>query len=160
MVNDKKIKALLIMSVFSFFIMSADFLIMPIGNTVTEVSMKWFNILTGTLFWGALICGIVLYILYSNECKKQYKNIKGKRDFYNKKRFGLISFFSNRYAVISDVGLFISILLFAILMIFSDRTSYLCYVAIMLSALFLALHCIFNGKPFCIYEKLNGVNNK
>lgn len=146
MQNKKSISLLLILSICSFFIMSADFLIMPIGNSFADQNMKWFDILTGTIFWGFLISGIVLFVLFSKKCRKYMINSDGNN--YKKKAIGILSFFSNRYAIVSDICLIFSIVFFVTLMIFTNRTSYICYISIMLFAFFISMHCILNGKYF------------
>lgn len=151
----KKLSIFLITSVISYFIMSIDFLIMPIGNSVIDKNMRWLNILTSVIFWTGLLCGTVLYVIFSKKCKKWYENNKGNKDIYKEKRLGLISFFSNRLAIAADICLIISILLFVVLMIFTDRTSYFCYIAIMLLVFSFTMHCILNGKSFFVYEYLN-----
>lgn len=151
----KKLSTLLITSIVSYSIMSLDFLIMPIGNSVTDKSMRWLDILTGLIFWLGLISGTVLYVIFSKECKKWYENNKGNKDIYKEKNIGLISFFSNRAALVSDICLIVSVLLFVILMIFTDRTSYICYISIMLLVFFFTMHCVLNGKSFFVYEYVN-----
>lgn len=151
----KKLNTLLITSIVSYSIMSLDFLIMPVGNSVTDKSMRWLDILTGLIFWLGLISGTILYVFFSKECKKWYENNKGNKDIYKEKKIGLISFFSNRAALVADICLIISILLFAMLMIFTDRTSYICFISIMLLVFFFSMHCILNGKSFFVYEYVN-----
>lgn len=155
MKTEKKLSALLIASIVCYCVMSLNFLIMPVGNSVTDKSMRWLDILTGLIFWLGLIFGSVLYVIFSRECKKWYKNNKGNKDIYKEKKIGLISFFSNRMALVADICLIISILLFAVLMIFTDRTSYICFISIMLLVFSFTMHCILNGKSFFVYEYVN-----
>lgn len=137
-----KNKLLLLVSAVCFFMMSIDFLIMPIGNNV-EKDMRWFEILTGILFWLPLIAGVVLQVILSLNYKK---NIN--KDMADNKLFGAISFFRNKIAAVFDVISIISLITFIAMLIFTSATSYFCYILISLFAFSFCMHCILNGKIF------------
>ncbi len=149
--NVNKSKILLLLSVICFLLMSVDFLIMPIGNNI-EKNMRWFEILTGILFWLPLIAGVVLQIIISFDYRK---NIN--KDVIDNKLFGAISFFKNKIAVIFDVLSVISLVVLIVMLIFTSATSYFCYILISLFAFSFCMHCILNGK---IYNSLFSKNNK
>ncbi len=149
--NVNKSKILLLLSVICFLLMSVDFLIMPIGNNI-EKNMRWFEILTGILFWLPLIAGVVLQIIISFDYRK---NIN--KDVTDNKLFGAISFFKNKIAVIFDVLSVISLVVLIVMLIFTSATSYFCYILISLFAFSFCMHCILNGK---IYNSLFSKNNK
>lgn len=137
-----KSKVFLLASVICFFLMSVDFLIMPISNNI-EKDMRWFEILTGILFWLPLIAGIVLQVILSLNYKK---NIN--KDMADNKLFGAISFFKNKIAAVFDVISVISLITFIAMLIFTSATSYFCYILISLFVFSFCMHCILNGKIF------------
>ncbi len=148
----QKKRIILLLSVVCFFLMSVDFLIMPIGNNI-EKDMKWFEILTGVLFWLPLTSGCVLQgILYL-----YYKKNSNNKNSANYKFLGAISFFRNKLAAIFDLISIISLVVFIIMLIFTDATGYFCYVLISLFSFSFSMHCILNGK---IYNSLFSKNNK
>lgn len=144
--RDKKCKTLLLSSIICFLLMSASFLIMPIGNKL-ESNVRLFDVFTGCLFWLPLIAGIVLQIIMSVINK----------DNTDKKRCGAISFFKNKIAAIFDILTIISLIVFVAMIIFTSATSYFCYVLIAIFAFSFSMHCILNGK---IYNNLFCKNNK
>lgn len=146
-----KSKIFLLASVVCFFLMSVDFLIMPIGNNV-EKNMRWFEVLTGILFWLPLIIGVVLQVILSLNYKK---NIN--KNMTDNKQFGAISFFKNKIAAVFDVISVISFIAFITMLIFTSATSYFCYILISLFAFSFCMHCILNGK---IFNSLFAENNK
>ena len=149
--NANKSKLLLLVSVACFLLMSVDFLIMPIANNI-EKDMRWFEILTGILFWLPLIIGVILQVVLSLNYKK---NIS--KDMTDNKRFGAISFFKNKIAAVFDVISIISLITFIAMLIFTNATSYFCYILISLFVFSFCMHCILNGK---IFNSLFTENNK
>lgn len=137
-----KSKVFLFASVVCFFLMSADFLIMPIGNNI-EKNMGWFEILTGILFWLPLIAGVVLQVILSLNYKKNFN-----KNIVDNKLFGAISFFKNKIAAVFDVISVISLITFIAMLTFTSATSYFCYILISLFAFSFCMHCVLNGKIF------------
>lgn len=148
--NANKSKLLLLVSVACFLLMSVDFLIMPIGNNV-EKNMRWFEVLTGILFWLPLIIGAILQVVLSLNYKKNNKNM------IDNKQFGAISFFKNKIAAVFDVISIISLITFIAMLIFTSATSYFCYILISLFVFSFCMHCVLNGK---IFNSLFTKNNK
>lgn len=137
----EKIKKLSILSIVSFFVMSVDFMIMPINNNV-EKNMRWFDIFTGLIFWIFLIIGIVLQVTISRMYKKN--TIEASN---NKLNCGVISFFKNKIAIIFDSSFIIGFISFVIMM-FVDSTSYICYVLLSVITFSFCMHCILNGRIY------------
>lgn len=152
--NNKSLNIVFLLSSFGFFVMSVDFMLMPIGSNDITHDYRWLDIITGLLFWIGLIVGTVLFAIYISKCKKLYNENRGNKNVYQEKHIGLITFFSNKAAMIADVALFISIILFGVLMIFTDRTSYICYISISILAFSFIMHCILNSKSFYVHQCL------
>lgn len=153
----KQANTLLLLSTISFFIMSVDFMFMPIGSNDITHDYRWLDIITGLLFWIGLIVGTVLFVIYISKCKKLYNENHGNKNVYQEKHIGLITFFSNKEAMIADVALLVSVVLFAILMIFTDRTSYICYISISILVFSFIMHCILNSKSFYVHQGLKKI---
>lgn len=151
----KKIRFKFVFTIISFFITSADILLMPISNNITSLSTKWFDIVIGIIFWLSLIVGIVFFVMYAKNCKDWYSQNIGERDVYKERKIGLITFFSNEFAIFSDALLFISFAVFVLLMIFTNGSGFICYVVIAILIYSFVLHCILNGKSFYIHSCVN-----
>lgn len=136
--ENSKGKVFLFLSIISFFIMSATFLVMPLIKIDIDSSENIYNILIGIVFWITLILGIINLFL-------SRKNIQIKD---MKKGIGLIRFFQNKIAVIFDVLLIISIIGLIILTLATDGTLYICYIFFSLVIFSFIMHCILNGKIF------------
>ena len=159
--NGKKINIFLYASLCAFFVMSIDFMFMPIGINDFSKNYKAVSIVTGIIFWLGLIAGITLFILYALKCKAQFNQIQKYNDNFgtaDNKRIGLISFFSNRVALVSDVVFILSAILFAVLMIFTKRTAYICYIVLSLLVFSFITHCIFNGKIYNSHQKMDEIS--
>lgn len=103
------------------------------GGTVRIISL-----VLSLCFWiGILIGYIYMFIFYR---KKDKKSLKG--------RVGIISFFTNMYAVISDIIMILDISLIVILSLINFKMALI--YSLLLGILFLTinLHCIFNGRVF------------
>ena len=109
----------LLLSMISFFIMSATFLVMPLIQTDIDSGNNAYSIIIGITFWLTLVFGIISLFLAR-------KNIQGIENI--KKGIGLIKFFQNKIAAIFDILLIISIIGLIILTIITDGTLYICYI--------------------------------
>ena len=148
MQNIRKIRCLLIFTIISFFIMSTDFLLMPISNLITTHNTRWIDILSGIVFWISLISAIVLCLFYIQSCQLWRKQNITDENGHNKRQIGLITFFSNPFSIVADAVMCISFFVFIMLMIFTDRTGFICYVDIAFLTFSFCMHCILNGKYF------------
>lgn len=152
MQGNKKLNLLFIISVIGFLVMSADFLLMPLGSSAGN--NRGMVMVTGLLFWLGLAVGIVFFVLYARQCKRLYDAKDSSQQDQQKKRIGLISFFSNRMAMIADIVFFVSAVAFAALMIFTDGTAYINYIVLFILVLSFIAHCVFNGKSFYRHQLL------
>lgn len=135
----KKINiSLFVISIIGFLLLSVSFLLMPLNNELSKP-----NFLAGILFWLSCVIGVVPQILLS------------LRINHNNSRhgIGLLKFFQNPYAIISDIAFVISVIGLIVAMVLTDGTGYLCYVFISMTVFFFAMHCIFNGKNYFYIHK-------
>lgn len=135
------------LSIGSFFLMSISFLLMPLDVTVDQYDAM--DIIPGIIFWVFLVLGItgqvVLAIRRSKWLVKQ-----GVRKYKVKQgRMGLVTFCKNKLALITDIVMMVSILLFVIVTVVTHGLGYICYILLTLCVFAFCMHCIFNGK---IYE--------
>ena len=126
-------------SVGCFFMMSAMILIMPVIESNEKAIIP-----IGLAFWFFAISGYILLIVANVEFKRISGNLrKNKRSLP-----GIISFFSNKIAMIADVAVIISIVAFVIICITELRFKYIAFVTLFLLIFSLHMHCLFNGRIY------------
>lgn len=126
-------------SVGCFFMMSAMILIMPVIESNEKAIIP-----VGLAFWFFAISGYILLIVANVEFKRISGNLrKNKRSLP-----GIISFFSNKIAMIADVAVIISIVAFVIICITELRFKYIAFVTLFLLIFSLHMHCLFNGRIY------------
>lgn len=126
-------------SVGCFFFMSAMILIMPVIESNEKAIIP-----VGLAFWFFAISGYILLIVANVEFKRISGNLrKNKRSLP-----GIISFFSNKIAMIADIAVIISIVAFVIICITELRFKYIAFVTLFLLIFSLHMHCLFNGRIY------------
>ena len=126
-------------SVGCFFMMSAMILIMPVIESNEKAIIP-----IGLVFWFFAISGYILLIVANVEFKRISGNLrKNKRSLP-----GIISFFSNKIAMIADIAVIISIVAFVIICITELRFKYIAFVVLFLLIFSLHMHCLFNGRIY------------
>lgn len=126
-----KERKLLACSVLGFLMMSLSLLLMPV---------QMLGFLPGILFWVGLIAGVagqILLALTLRECLGKSKGI----------RWGLLSFCTNPWAKVTDIGLLVS-LLATVLILSIWPAAYICYVVLAVAVFCFCLHCIFHGRIY------------
>lgn len=114
--------------------------LMPIGSTVKERTMTVMYV-SGAFFWLGII-GTAYMAVKINICRKN--SYRFNEQVGNLKQFGLIHFFQNREALITDVVMFVSIIGFIIAKICTSKL----LISFFLLALFVfafGMHCLLNG---------------
>ena len=113
----------------------------------------FFAVLTGVLFWGCLIMGIVLLLILNTHRKKNRKFRDAGR--MGNRRFGALSFFSNKIAAIFDVSMVVLFLLVVISMFipFAGQSITLVLFAFLLFTVY--MHSMFNGVNFTYINSIN-----
>lgn len=118
-------------------------------------------VIAGLLFWLFLILGYVLLAMISKH-RKQYEKkavdfqTNRTRGTENKKKPGVICFFSNKYASIADVVMVISIILTLVIVLLIPKTpQMLQLLLISLTVFSIHMHCVLNGINFKYIRKLS-----
>lgn len=134
----KNKRKLPLLSVIMLAISASTIILSSFTDYNSDGMVRIMSLVLSICFWmGILIGYIYMFIFYR---KKDKKNLKG--------RIGIISFFTNRYAVVLDVIMILDILLIVVLSLINFKMA-LVY-SLLLGILFLTinLHCIFNGRVF------------
>ena len=130
---------LLAISVGSFLLMSVSFLLMPV---------KALKMMPGILFWSGLLLGIVTQIILEIRRRAFFKFYKVRRKNMQRPRNGLLSFCSNRAAILADAALVVSLLAAVLAFVLTKGYGYVCYVFIAATVFSFCMHCILNGRIF------------
>lgn len=130
---------LLGISLGSFLVMSASFLLMPLEG------MKQ---IPGLMFWCGLGLGFASQISLEIRRRAFFRHYNVRRKNMQKPRCGLLSFGSNRLAAVIDILLLVSILATVLVFVLTKGYGYICYVFVAVTIFFLCLHCIFNGRNY------------
>lgn len=138
----------LAVSIVSYLLMAVMFLLMPIDNMVPSLKDSRIIVIVGIGFWVFLILGIAAQVILSGRRKAWYRtqHINEKRS--SVRRVGLISFFSNKIAVVADIAMVISLIGLVASVIITKATGYTCYVFLAIFSFSFCLHCILNGKVY------------
>ena len=139
---------LLGISLGSFLVMSASFLLMP---------LEGMNQIPGLMFWCGLGLGFVTQISLETRRRAFFKRYNVRRKNMQKPRCGLLSFGSNQVATIIDILLLVSVLATALVFVLTKGYGYICYILIAITIFFLCLHCIFNGRNYFHVNNQNKV---
>ena len=132
-------RVLLGISLAGFLLMSVSFVLMPFETV---------SIVPGILFWGGLIIGVVFQIVLEKRRRAFFASYNVKREKMQKPHNGLLTFGSNRAAMIADNTLACSFVATILAFVFTKGTGYLCYVFIATTVFTFCLHCILNGRIF------------
>ena len=135
------------LSVISFALLSASFLLMSADSGDAEKGLSTMALMAGILFWVSLVFAIVTQVVLSHRRKAWFLSNKIRKKRFSHK-MGAISFFKNLYAVIADVATVICIIGLVVSVILTDATGYACYVFVSLLVFSFSMHCILNGNIY------------
>ena len=116
-------------------VLSLSFVLMPVA-VAREQSSRVFVVMVGATCWIGLI-GTVCTAIRLNIYKR--KNLKIERSKFP----GIINFFSNKYAIVIDMLMIISILVF--LLSFIIDLSWISFISFAFLVFSFGSHCVFNG---------------
>lgn len=117
-----------------------------------------FNVVTaiiaGVLFWLFLILGYLVFAgiakhrkVYEKKATSSNKGRLSRAD--NKKKPGIVCFFSNKFAMIADIVLIASFILTLVMVLFIPQTPQVIQIILISLLLFsLHMHCVLNGINF------------
>lgn len=138
----KKQKYMFWISTLGFFVMSLSFLFM--NQDILYLGVPPRIIIAGIAFWGMLIIAVVGQLML---CVSMRESIKS--DFSTQKRkIGLICFFSNRYAAVADLLMIVSAIILIVSFIFTDASNYFNYIILSVFVFSFSMHCVLNGRKF------------
>lgn len=132
-------RILLGISVGSFLLMSASFLLMPI-ESITSIP--------GLLFWIGLVLGIALQIVLEIRRRAFFKSYSVNRGKMQKPKNGLLSFGSNALAIIADRFMVVSFAAMILAFVITKGYGYICYVFIATTIFSFCMHCVLNGRIY------------
>ena len=136
----KKLRLYFTLSILFFIIGSSSIMAMPATRDIANSSNRISLLINGLWFWIAFIAGYVFAWLASRERKKNTTTVSEKP--------GILLFFSNAFAIIFDLVMLFSFLIFMI-MVFSGQTgSFISYIVLSLLVLSIHLHAMLNGLIF------------
>lgn len=150
--KDKKLMK--IMTAF-LFVSSSSLILALFGNYTGSLINVIMAISVGVGFWLFLLMGYSLLLIINSHRKKR-TNIQQKLGI---RQWGIFNFFSNRYAFIFDIVLFVTLLLNVLswfIPFLGDTLSVICIAVFVFS---LHMHCILNGINYK-YIKNEGKKNK
>ena len=138
--KQRKIDRILLgVSVGGFFLMSLSFLVMPVASLA---------VIPGLMFWLGLTIGVTLQILLEVRRRRFFEAYSIKREKMQKPRNGLLSFGSNKMAMIADLATVVSVLAMILAFVFTKGYGYICYVFITAAVFSFCMHCILNGRIY------------
>lgn len=128
----------LLISVALLFVSSIFIFLTIFTNYKSAGIQKYISLLISIGFWLSIILGYI-FLFFAQKSVKKDKT---------KQKIGLLCIFTNKYATVSDVILFASLMTLIVLSItsFSNSTVYIGLISIIFFAF--NLHCIFNGRVF------------
>ena len=144
----RRIKYYFWASVICFILNAASFLFMPLATSQADLTDKKSLFVTGTVFWVTLLIGVAL-LWFANLERREFARTRLNCDYKMGCRIGVISFFRNIPAVVSDVVMISSAIALAVIIITKQTNISLTFAVISILVLSLYMHCLFNGR---IYE--------
>ena len=147
----------LIVSIIGYFIFSISFLLMPIEAKGVEQGPNVVTVVAGIMFWIGLLVGIIAQICLSASRKNWFNKNRVRLPLSNQPKLGLITFFRNKIAIISDVLLIVALVGLIVSVMLTDATGYACYIFITLTTFSFCSHCIFNGKNYYFIENKGSI---
>lgn len=137
---------LFIISLFFFLLMSCSPLLIPMDRHLEIVDLMDF--LPGSLFWGGMICGGICQVVLNIRRKQTLEKQGARKNQARKGRNGLICFFKNIPAIISDVTCVVSLAGLIVTTVISNGNDYIWLAMLTVFLFTFCLHCIFNGRIY------------
>lgn len=130
---------LLGISMGSFLVLAVSFLLMPLESL---------RIVPGAMFWGGLVTGISTQIILEVRRRRFFTFYAVPRKKMQKPRNGLLTFGSNREAVIADHCLLLCAVVTLPVLLITKGYGYICFICICATLYAFCMHCIFNGRIY------------
>ena len=147
--KQSKIDRLLIgISIGGYAVLAISFMLVPVEGL---------GIVSGILCWGGLFIGVVLQFVLEARRRSLFAKYNVKRETMQKVRNGLLSFGSNRIALVADGLMIVSIVATILAFILTKGTGDLCYVCLSVLIFSFCMHCILNGRIYIFVKNQNKV---
>lgn len=124
-------------------VLSISVFLMPMGIKIADKT-KILTYLSGTMFWVGFV-GTICIALYITYLRRRSKAFADEKSIH--KRLGIILFFQNRPAIISDVLLFVALIGFIITRVLSETTVFP-FLFLSLFIFSFGMHCMLNGSNY------------
>ena len=141
--GNKKYKAGIYVILICLILSSSIALLVPFVNFNEDGTGKIIGYVAGVIFWIGLIAGLLVYGLVTNKCKKRHAF-----DKMDKKRIGLISFFSNFEAKIADIIFVLALVINIVLFFINGSNMWIDAIAAFILLVSFHCHYVFNGKTY------------
>lgn len=138
----------LLISICSFLLMSASFLMMPLGDPSKPELIAIWSRIAGAIFWSFFLLGMISQAVLWKRTKREIAAHSVSAGGRSNKRIGVISFGRNTLGLLADILCTASLLGCVITMIATDGRSYICYIFIFLFVFLFCMHSILNGRIF------------
>lgn len=141
------LQRILIISIVLSSIGAVQILLIPLTNINGSWHERLFAYAISGIFWVSIIVQVVLTV--KAKSTREYLQDRGYRiKGIRHAPIGVVSFFKNTEAIVSDATLFVSAIVLAIIIWLGITTSWLIIICLSLLFLSFSLHCIFNGKNY------------
>lgn len=147
--RDRIIKIRFVQNICFLLLLSVSIVLMPFSVSL-EAKTYLPIYLTGSLFWVGLI-GTIVTAINVNKSRKHSRSFNEK--YPDLKQLGVIHFFKNTPAKITDILMVISAVGFIVFRLFSDNIV-LQFIIIALFVFLFGMHCMLNGINY-IYLNYN-----
>lgn len=149
----KRDRFLFKLSCIMFGISAFSVLLTFLGDYNGNGAAVFFAIMTGVLFWGCLITGILLLLIVNSHRKKHRRFMNSGK--IEKRKCGALSFFSNRTAAIFDIAMVVFLLLVVISMLIPLISQSVTLVLVSFLLFSVYMHSMFNGVNFTYINSKN-----
>lgn len=141
------------LSVLSLLAFAVSFLLMPLGEEALNGQISNYAFIAGLMFWISMAVLLVTQCVLAFRRRAWCKTHRNKRASVTQ-RIGLISFFKNKFAMVADVVMLLSLIGLVVVLILTQGIGYVCYVFVSLFVFSFGMHCILNGKVFyCVKNR-------
>ena len=122
------------------------------GNAFNKIS----GYMGAILFWLFLIVGYMFFYIISKNRKtyERQNRVSGTRPVKTKSRNGMFCFFSNKYAVIADIVMVVSLIATLVFMFIPTLNQNVAVVFVAILIFSLHMHAILNGVNFRYIKSL------
>lgn len=138
-------------------VMSLTILAMPYAVENSEHN-RALVVSVGLVFWAFALSGYG-FLISANTLRK--KIIRSKYNVYSSitGNPGIVSFFSNVYAIVADTTMIISFVLFIAISFTELKASFFAYILLALLVFSIHMHSLFNGKIFKVILASRNIKN-